>query len=1467
MGRFSSFCQALTHLWTAAALLLSIAAPTAPAALDPLEERLAGHIRHLAGPGSRVTGYPGAIAAADYLEAQLRAQGVAEVWRRPFQVPVPVDEGAGLELPDSGESLPLHCLWPNLARASTLPPEGISGPLVYGGRAGPGELDGLELEGSIAVLEYDCGANWVDAFDLGAVAVVFLAPAEPGRSHRKEGEAKFLTTPADLPRFYAPDSTSRILRRHLNGPQRARVWGRMNWQAARAETIAGLIPGTDPLLAREAVMIGAYYDAISPVPALAPGAEQASGVAAWLELAGALARTRPQRTVLLVATAGHFQALAGMRDLVALLRRLKKGEAPEGDLERRLAGLDLAYYLGLDLSSHTRQLSLVQAGDPYRVRTIQPPLYSPILRLAQELEASAGGALVLGGDLKPLNQRRLVGQLPERVPVEGAVVNLAGWLGLTLVSAGDERAAFDSPLDLPGYVEVEGLAFQTRFLLHLVPALLDDPQGGPQIPDPKDSFGILRGQVVTWQGYAPEEPIPGAWVRERSLHKALMGVRPDPIALADSAGHFVLEGLEARTLYLKPVQLEAYSTDPHSGAVVLALDQGPGAQQYPAEILMDHLDEELTLVGFPCRSLTLLELFDPRHLVTLEHLRLLDAAQEAPPPNYGSCLPPTPAEIRRGGYYSTLGSHIERAGVVFAPPAARVKLTMTTGRYGLGRRLLLLNSAPAQPQGRGFAVDESPRLARGAFAVAGDLIALNAARLGKLEGHGIRNPLLGRLHLQSDSLWQKARTALEAREHTAFADLSQRAWGAALRTYGGIEGLVRDAMRGVVFFLLLLLPFSYLGERLCLDSPRISGQALGTGLIFLAGFFVLRFAHPAFQLGISPLLVLVGFLALVLSLVVTGMGLGRLNAQLRASVSPRLALHRADTRRGHILGRALLLGVAQMRRRPWRTGLTCATLSLLSFSLVSLTSVSHALRINQTPLGPSRAGGDGVLLRLPGWEGLERPAYEQLRRRFGRDALARAWYLQPALVHGDQGRSARAEAALGLMAGEEEFTPLARTLEAGRFFAPGEQQVGILSAPQAAELGIQPTQVGKATVRFLGADYTVIGIFSPQAFDQLADLNGAPLTPLDREAQQPAEERLGHTRQGAEPAFAHLASAQLLLLPWEAVERWGERSRLASVAVRLEPGEKGMVAELAELWGVDFFAALEGQRFLVNAVSVQSFSGQGGLWVPLLIGALILFNTLLGSVYERLPEIGTFNAIGLAPLHVAGLFWAEAGVYAALSSSLGYLAGQVFSRVGWVWGLFPGLTVNYTSLSAAATLAGLGLVVLGSALYPAWQAARLCVPGIERRWKLPPARGELLEIPMPFALSRGEAGGFTAFLAEYLGLYDEQSTGAVFYAESVRRDSQQVRARLWLAPFDQGLSQDFAFLVRPEGDGRFCGLSLRLQRVSGDHHAWLRGNRLFIDELRRQFLVWRALAPSQRAAYSRAELWPRDELSGSTRLS
>ncbi|MFH1571831.1 MAG: ABC transporter permease, partial [Gemmatimonadota bacterium] len=673
----------------------------------------------------------------------------------------------------------------------------------------------------------------------------------------------------------------------------------------------------------------------------------------------------------------------------------------------------------------------------------------------------------------------------------------------------------------------------------------------------------------------------------------------------------------------------------------------------------------------------------------------------------------------------------------------------------------------------------------------------------------------------------------------------------ASRAHGAIRGLGQDAVHGVLLFLLLSLPGAVLAERLLLAAPGVRGQVAGAASIYLVLFGALRVSHPAFEMSLYPLMILVAFLVLALSLAVTAIGLRQLNRQLHHSLSSAVALHRPDTRRAGMAARALLLGVAQMRRRPLRTGLTCATLVLVTFSLASFTSVRTALRTNRVALGPPDPGlGDGLLVRLPAWQGLEGSAGPALARRLGEDqVVARWWYLREAAIERD-GRTAAVKALLGLEAREPEHSRVDRALVAGRWLNPGETGACLLPEGRARELGIGPGEVGVAQVRILGAPYRVVGLLDAARLDAVRDLGGAPLTPLDVDAQQPDEPRLGWARAGGLAAFSHLPAAQLAVLPAAAVARWGEWARLAAVSVRLPPGGgETTVNELAEELGLNLFASLDGQRYLVNTVGVQVFAGRGELWVPLVIAGLIVLNTMLGSVYERLPEIATLNAVGLAPVHVSGLFLAEAAAYAVLSGVAGYLLGQGVARVGLVYGLFPGLTVNYSSLSTAATVAGVMAVVVASAAYPARLAARVCVPGVERAWRLPRPQGDALDLPMPFSLGPAEARGLLAFLAEYLELYGEQSIGAPFCAEGVRAALGTCSARVWLAPYDQGISQRVTVAAAPEAGGRFWAVAVHLERASGPAAGWLRANRLFVDGLRRQFLAWRALSPEQRAAY------------------
>ena len=100
-------------------VVLLCASRSSAQAESTLVDRLDNSIYELSSHASRLTGYPGAEAAADWIEGQLLGMGIGEIHRHEFPLLMPIDDGFTLEL--DGQSLPIHGVWPNLIRTSTLP--------------------------------------------------------------------------------------------------------------------------------------------------------------------------------------------------------------------------------------------------------------------------------------------------------------------------------------------------------------------------------------------------------------------------------------------------------------------------------------------------------------------------------------------------------------------------------------------------------------------------------------------------------------------------------------------------------------------------------------------------------------------------------------------------------------------------------------------------------------------------------------------------------------------------------------------------------------------------------------------------------------------------------------------------------------------------------------------------------------------------------------------------------------------------------------------------------------------------------------------------------------------------------------------------------------------------------------------------------------------------------------------------
>ena len=94
-----------------------------------------------------------------------------------------------------------------------------------------------------------------------------------------------------------------------------------------------------------------------------------------------------------------------------------------------------------------------------------------------------------------------------------------------------------------------------------------------------------------------------------------------------------------------------------------------------------------------------------------------------------------------------------------------------------------------------------------------------------------------------------------------------------------------------------------------------------------------------------------------------------------------------------IAAAAFSLGISNMRRRKARTLLTLITLVLLTFIVLSFTSVVTGIRYNIVE-APGTPRYDGVMLRTALWEPLEESSYRLLNDEFGqtRAVAPRAWF-------------------------------------------------------------------------------------------------------------------------------------------------------------------------------------------------------------------------------------------------------------------------------------------------------------------------------------------------------------------------------------------------------------------------------------------------------------------------------------------
>lgn len=1474
------------------------------------EARLAETVRWMAAQGTRVAGYPGADRAADYIEQQFRAMGLQQVRREAFPITVPVDEEAHLHL--NGQKLRLYPLWPNQVRTSQLPPDGVQGNLIYVRDGQLQRFRGKPVEGSIALMDFNSGNNWLNAARLGARAIVFI---EPETTDRGEAEAKFIGIPLDVPRFWLPrqHATKLIALAETQPDLQVKLTCRMPWRVREGYNIVGVLPGSDPALKDQWIVITAYYDSISIVPSLAPGADSAAGIASLLELARLFQQHPPKRSVLFVALSGHFQALEGVRQFIE--SRLPDWSRPnvfESLAGRPPAKQDIYLFVGLDLATRSTGVGVFYKGWFYDVREDIQRYFTDIGRVMREHAERIAPVLgttpdkLFADGINAVQGRYWRTYIPSKPAFDVEAATLAGAWGITFATTEDSRPLIDTPLDTYENCNIANLAMQTRVIACQLDHVFNDPnQRGDfalRFPTEKPSdwvrirlqggFGRLYGNVYLFdpnRSFYANTPVNGSIVVVRHWMKNMMGVRGNMFQIVDDSSpipreqaRFNFVGIAPITAYnyRREFEINAYQLNPDTGAIEFAPDLGiQGAENYPINILMTVGEKETPIIVFRCVATALYDLIDPQTLAPLTTLELFDGDTNAAPRMYGMIT--TPKDV-------PLASYVEDVAVIFSQPGARLKIKMGAGPGA--DRLLLLNGTPDNPEGTGYLVGGDPREAQGftvptfdpktlterdliarggaiaytALRVAEDMFTLNDARIRTLAKHRIVNPGVNDLHALAKESLEKARQALQTNDYAALDVYARMSWGYSARAYPDVKATANDVVNGVIFYLALLMPFAYFMERLLFGAPNLKSQLMYATLIFVAVFLLFRYIHPAFDITGNPVIVFIAFTMGALSVIVGVFIAGKFEEQLKRLQKQVIGSHSADVGRMSVAAAAFNLGVSNMRRRPLRTFLTSLSLVLVTFIVLSFTSIVNVLRFNEAP-APGAPRYNGIMMRTVDWQPLRESAYRLMYDEFGRErAVApRAWFFGTqigeqafiTLQRADRRFSARA--IIGMTAAESKVSRPQEALVAGRWLQSGERNAMIVPQNAADALGIRPEEVGRARVQFAGVDYTVVGIWDNAAFKQITDLDTEPLTPVDFILMQRLQPQGRQGGQGGFREYVHFEPDSVIVLPYETVINLG--GNIYSLAIEFATQEESLRilrGELMPRLGLNLYAGL-GDR-TVRYSTIQAASGQGLEYVilPIIIAALIVLNTMLGSVYERVREIAIFSAVGLAPNHVAMLFFAESLVYAVLGSVAGYFVAQLVAKIIVLTGWFPQLYLNFSSMSAVFSTVVVVAVVLISTIYPARKASEVATPAEERTWRLPEPEGDSWRIPLPFSVTSVQAQGLSGFLAEWFHAYEEHSVGEFITQDvgsatftATNGTGYRVECDAWIAPFDLGVSQHVRIEIVPTDYEGVYDIQLTLTRLSGDIANWKRVNRRFLNILRKQFLIWRTLPQEQRERY------------------
>lgn len=753
-----------------------------------------------------------------------------------------------------------------------------------------------------------------------------------------------------------------------------------------------------------------------------------------------------------------------------------------------------------------------------------------------------------------------------------------------------------------------------------------------------------------------------------------------------------------------------------------------------------------------------------------------------------------------------------------------------------------------------------------------DFWRLNESRLKALRERGSVKEDLELVHADAREQLDRAKEAgrnknpqLE-RAHAILATCLEN------RIYGPLRGVSDDLVQAVVLLLLLNIPFALAMERLVFGFNNIYKQVAGVTGFFLATFIILFFTHPAFSLAAAPIIVFLAFVIILLSAITMNLVLEKINKEIRAVQGLASKAHGREGESGTIMA-AILIGVSGMRNRPLKTFLTSVTVILLTFTILTFASFNARLGVVKNDVGRGQ-DEDRIELHnlsyapiLPKLVDAISTANESRCR-----VAKRGWVYDRVIYNPGNGKTAGVGAMLGLEPVETAWNAKLASVLPKMADHVYPHPPMYLPDSVASKLEVA---VG-SELRVNGFPFTYAGPFMATALKEMETIDGVKILPPDFETtarnlgiegtQAGGDPRgLDQVEQGSFVWFSHdrIAMTDMNTL----TTCYPESAKIGYLVMYPKTGEvdlEKIAGELApEFSGMVHVKTGNGAKKVFYTTAIEG-SGFGEVVIPLLLGGLIIFSSLMGSIVDREKEIFTYSAMGLSPPSVGALFFAESAIYSVVGGMGGYLLGQVTSKIASFLvshGVCNAPEMNFSSLSSVLTIFVVMGVVLLSTVYPALKAGRSANPGVARKWKMPAPSGNRLEFVFPFTVSEADFVGILSFIQEHFENHADATLGG-FAAKNVclvrsagvdgGRERLGIEADLSLAPFDLGIFQRFRMTAKEFEIKGIDEVVIEIERVAGTPSSWHRANRAFAEELREQFLLWRSLPIDTVEHYRRA---------------